>query len=135
MIRRPPRSTRTDTLFPYTTLFRSPFGHTPSQRIEQRGIADVDALARLDHQHWPLVPFCVRATDHRCQRHLGQRADDRLDLAWVDTFAARFDEIIHPAGQADHAVASDTSEIAGVAPTHGPVNRVVVGETAARTPG
>src|SRR3546814_9043025 len=24
MIRRPPRSTRTDTLFPYTTLFRSP---------------------------------------------------------------------------------------------------------------
>src|SRR3546814_3338947 len=27
MIRRPPRSTRTDTLFPYTTLFRS--GHQP----------------------------------------------------------------------------------------------------------
>src|SRR3546814_1378854 len=26
MIRRPPRSTRTDTLFPYTTLFRS-YGH------------------------------------------------------------------------------------------------------------
>src|SRR3546814_2764991 len=26
MIRRPPRSTRTDTLFPYTTLFRSPSG-------------------------------------------------------------------------------------------------------------
>src|SRR3546814_5899123 len=24
MIRRPPKSTRTDTLFPYTTLFRSP---------------------------------------------------------------------------------------------------------------
>src|SRR3546814_15208820 len=34
MIRRPPRSTRTDTLFPYTTLFRSAillrhFGETP----------------------------------------------------------------------------------------------------------
>src|SRR3546814_11308150 len=27
MIRRPPRSTRTDTLFPYTTLFRSPLRH------------------------------------------------------------------------------------------------------------
>src|SRR3546814_4978904 len=26
MIRRPPRSTRTDTLFPYTTLFRSELG-------------------------------------------------------------------------------------------------------------
>src|SRR3546814_15448368 len=30
MVRRPPRSTRTDTLFPYTTLFRSPRG-TPLQ--------------------------------------------------------------------------------------------------------
>src|SRR3546814_16905042 len=30
MIRRPPRSTRTDTLFPYTTLFRS--GPSPSRR-------------------------------------------------------------------------------------------------------
>src|SRR3546814_16471599 len=29
MIRRPPRSTRTDTLFPYTTLFRSPCHPTP----------------------------------------------------------------------------------------------------------
>src|SRR3546814_15925919 len=30
MIRRPPRSTRTDTLFPYTTLFRSE-GRVPEQ--------------------------------------------------------------------------------------------------------
>src|SRR3546814_4716915 len=30
MIRRPPRSTRTDTLFPYTTLFRSAKPQTPS---------------------------------------------------------------------------------------------------------
>src|SRR3546814_8999640 len=29
MIRRPPRSTRTDTLFPYTTLFRSEEGNSP----------------------------------------------------------------------------------------------------------
>src|SRR3546814_14399088 len=29
MIRRPPRSTRTDTLFPYTTLFRSPVMAAP----------------------------------------------------------------------------------------------------------
>src|SRR3546814_2920985 len=29
MIRRPPRSTRTDTLFPYTTLFRSPNRRPP----------------------------------------------------------------------------------------------------------
>src|SRR3546814_18280156 len=32
MIRRPPRSTRTDTLFPYTTLFRSGGGRRPRRR-------------------------------------------------------------------------------------------------------
>src|SRR3546814_2439546 len=32
MIRRPPRSTRTDTLFPYTTLFRSRGGGTATGR-------------------------------------------------------------------------------------------------------
>src|SRR3546814_14331693 len=35
MIRRPPRSTRTDTLFPYTTLFRSADAHAVSLRREQ----------------------------------------------------------------------------------------------------
>src|SRR3546814_14281212 len=34
MIRRPPRSTRTDTLFPYTTLFRS-----PGRRLRRRSRA------------------------------------------------------------------------------------------------
>src|SRR3546814_3406748 len=32
MIRRPPRSTRTDTLFPYTTLFRSTRWRSPAVR-------------------------------------------------------------------------------------------------------
>src|SRR3546814_12648964 len=41
MIRRPPRSTRTDTLFPYTTLFRAPVA--PAQRVEGAGGAR-DAL-------------------------------------------------------------------------------------------
>src|SRR3546814_4799553 len=36
MLRRPPRSTRTDTLFPYTTLFRSYRGH-------HRGVAAMGA--------------------------------------------------------------------------------------------
>src|SRR3546814_3991150 len=33
MIRRPPRSTRTDTLFPYTTLFRSRDHHAQGQKF------------------------------------------------------------------------------------------------------
>src|SRR3546814_11499744 len=42
MIRRPPRSTRTDTLFPYTTLFRS-----------EEMTMDKKSLRR----HWPSWPF------------------------------------------------------------------------------
>src|SRR3546814_15526411 len=57
MIRRPPRSTRTDTLFPYTTLFRSldadlferlaHLGADVVQRVERRDreIAALDAGA------------------------------------------------------------------------------------------
>src|SRR3546814_15414135 len=37
MIRRPPRSTRTDTLFPYTTLFRS-VNHDPLVRALNRNL-------------------------------------------------------------------------------------------------
>src|SRR3546814_8348831 len=40
MIRRPPRSTRTDTLFPYTTLFRSDIATTPSLRMYTQFYAD-----------------------------------------------------------------------------------------------
>src|SRR3546814_16719996 len=41
MIRRPPRSTRTDTLFPYTTLFRSPITVVVPRGA---GLGDVAAL-------------------------------------------------------------------------------------------
>src|SRR3546814_5791925 len=37
MIRRPPRSTRTDTLFPYTTLFRSPLKHVVAHWRDPQG--------------------------------------------------------------------------------------------------
>src|SRR3546814_7226947 len=43
MIRRPPRSTRTDTLFPYTTLFRSsePASHLASPNPKSRTWTDM----------------------------------------------------------------------------------------------
>src|SRR3546814_20908239 len=43
MIRRPPRSTRTDTLFPYTTLFRS--GH------DEAPLTPVDSSADREGRH------------------------------------------------------------------------------------
>src|SRR3546814_11336407 len=39
MIRRPPRSTRTDTLFPYTTLFRSRWRLRQRKHLSQRKFA------------------------------------------------------------------------------------------------
>src|SRR3546814_604850 len=51
MIRRPPRSTRTDTLFPYTTLFRSAERALAGWRIEVRdfGKCDPPILGGGDH--------------------------------------------------------------------------------------
>src|SRR3546814_16783947 len=59
MIRRPPRSTRTDTLFPYTTLFRSDAasdcdfgGHL--FRGQDAALAGLGALADLEFDHLDL---------------------------------------------------------------------------------
>src|SRR3546814_2220106 len=49
MIRRPPRSTRTDTLFPYTTLFRSHVagkGTAAAAEFEKHGVAGQRAQQR-----------------------------------------------------------------------------------------
>src|SRR3546814_7456357 len=49
MLRRPPRSTRTDTLFPYTTLFRS------VARRFQRLLRKEETLARLGGDEFVLI--------------------------------------------------------------------------------
>src|SRR3546814_20051071 len=50
MLRRPPRSTRTDTLFPYTTLFRSAaMTHLPvlGVPVESRTLKGLDSLLSI----------------------------------------------------------------------------------------
>src|SRR3546814_1521843 len=64
MIRRPPRSTRTDTLFPYTTLFRS---HDHLVRLV--------GAERAAGQH-ALQPLLVEFGDGVQALHLRPRADD-----------------------------------------------------------
>src|SRR3546814_17100028 len=68
MIRRPPRSTRTDTLFPYTTLFRS----TELQGVAQPGCrsargADCSKVLGIEaivshHRRLDRVP--IRSEEH-----------------------------------------------------------------------
>src|SRR3546814_1553123 len=73
MIRRPPRSTRTDTLFPYTTLFRS-FAH----RCRLRGLHVVPLGGRRD------VEVGLGQGDGR---RLARRA---ATVAGIDRFLAQF---------------------------------------------
>src|SRR3546814_11211245 len=81
MIRRPPISTRTDTLFPYTTLFRSPQQAVEivALRIDQReragrGVGRADAL--------DVEALLEPAT---------RVAHDPLSLNWTDTARPRRD--------------------------------------------
>src|SRR3546814_6869303 len=86
MIRRPPRSTRTDTLFPYTTLFRSQIaedrtqaeaakdehekGRDPQQdrAFEQRGVrseehtSELQSLMRISY-----AVFCLKKKNTQIQ--------------------------------------------------------------------
>src|SRR3546814_4738851 len=86
MIRRPPRSTRTDTLFPYTTLFRSDLvvgfrfeeriEHllTPLQRAVRRGHRPHRLQLRRRRQQ---VGAVLTVAHHR--RHRRIRIDDRSE--------------------------------------------------------
>src|SRR3546814_2227347 len=87
MIRRPPRSTRTDTLFPYTTLFRSldrslrrplatiqrrqliGFGISPEQRARQHAknrseehTSELQSLMRISYD-----VLCLKKKTYRTQ--------------------------------------------------------------------
>src|SRR3546814_12997325 len=60
MIRRPPRSTRTDTLFPYTTLFRSgPDGGKPR----------IAASCAIASRHFNMDE---EVADHRSEEHTSE---------------------------------------------------------------
>src|SRR3546814_3491697 len=66
MIRRPPRSTRTDTLFPYTTLFRSDVHQTilaRRDRHERTEVHDLGNLAFVDRADFDILGQRVDARD------------------------------------------------------------------------
>src|SRR3546814_16943489 len=66
MIRRPPRSTRTDTLFPYTTLFRS----------------------RTEAELFPLLHSAIRDLRYRCRPDRSHKQVRKGATAQNSTFRA-----------------------------------------------
>src|SRR3546814_3188701 len=59
MIRRPPRSTRTDTLFPYTTLFRS-----AGEFDAALATGSEEAMQNIIETHPYLLQYAFRTTGH-----------------------------------------------------------------------
>src|SRR3546814_19420640 len=101
MIRRPPRSTRTDTLFPYTTLFRSyrslldrhrgagpdlDLGETVGDREQRR-----PRIALFEHDIACPIESDLRIEHefaHLQRRHVGDDADTRAQI--FEPLAHRF---------------------------------------------
>src|SRR3546814_12190360 len=101
MIRRPPRSTRTDTLFPYTTLFRS--GRVEAQRQlfriglelgEQEGVAtdigrNIDRVDQLAFVVDESVDAFVQAHQRERNGIVARRNNDREKEIGTETCRAR----------------------------------------------
>src|SRR3546814_7385479 len=91
MIRRPPRSTRTDTLFPYTTLFRStaqldflrfPLGALPKARVREIAAElGLGVAAKPDSQDICFVPDGDYATLVKKLRPEADASGDIVDEA------------------------------------------------------
>src|SRR3546814_4945512 len=99
MVRRPPRSTRTDTLFPYTTLFRSAAGklgedwierHEPGRAVRIGGdeivriaarrqdVVDDRLIDRFGHAIWlqrPPGTIRIQVNDQRATRRNAGHTD------------------------------------------------------------
>src|SRR3546814_4410650 len=93
MIRRPPRSTRTDTLFPYTTLFRShrycgerwrrqTAGRRPApcpgaRRRSEEHTSELQSLMRISY-----AVFCLKkkkkTTKHAHHKYLQEHTEDHI---------------------------------------------------------
>src|SRR3546814_8657176 len=93
MIRRPPRSTRTDTLFPYTTLFRSvvlALAFVPRRQIDEghtHVLATASEAEPVDRENardivflWPTQIFGHLVVDRG--RAMGGRAGRKLDKGY-----------------------------------------------------
>src|SRR3546814_2369061 len=77
MILRPPRSTRTDTLFPYTTLFRSDERPSVAPRLSENERQEDQAESILCRRDKPADRIAVHhAADEQAQDHDDVRSEE-----------------------------------------------------------
>src|SRR3546814_15541032 len=107
MIRRPPRSTRTDTLFPYTTLFRSLVRAMVDARLDPERRATVVDVARpglapmlKKGGRIPVADLCAKAfwrhfthSEHDMRMRLGFAVDADVPMHVEIGDHAAFDEL------------------------------------------
>src|SRR3546814_7932232 len=85
MIRRPPRSTRTDTLFPYTTLFRSvravdqrvqhlgaKIGRVPVLERSEEHTSELQSLMRISY-----AVFCLKKKNEYAAQEKEKEEDEK----------------------------------------------------------
>src|SRR3546814_1713185 len=94
MIRRPPRSTRTDTLFPYTTLFRSAVHH----------VAIPDRAGEFGDETALLFELAGRTVDARQALLLQQAVDRRACQAAGGHAASSLQQLAELANRASRVV-------------------------------
>src|SRR3546814_12370903 len=99
MIRRQPRSTRTDTLFPYTTLVRSHYPHPAERqpdRLTQPRAVEIGPQ-RIDEQQFGISrlpqqevrqPALARGADEQIERRQAGGIEFGLDRRFVDRVRA-----------------------------------------------
>src|SRR3546814_10038121 len=109
MIRRPPRSTRTDTLFPYTTLFRSPFFTTKGiGRGSGLGLSIIYGFARQSGGHLKIYSEVGHGTT--VQLYLPRMRSEAVEAAEEPTEPA-----IERSGDATILVVEDSPGVRTVA--------------------
>src|SRR3546814_8096304 len=87
MIRRPPRSTRTDTLFPETTLFRS---HAPFVKVEATKFTEVGYVGRdVESIIRDLVEESIRLTRDVRREAVREKAEEAAEARLLDALVGK----------------------------------------------
>src|SRR3546814_18967737 len=90
MIRRPPRSTRTDTLFPYTTLFRSTVWPSCGGNLSRSAAPVVCIVSGASVRLGPSLHWLVTPMRENPRFSTGRSEERRAGTECVGTFRSRW---------------------------------------------